>query len=142
MTWTSEVGSPLGRREMADVAVQRISKWCPFKKVSHFTRYVCMMLKCCSRQERATSPTESVLSVISHTWHLCHKPIPGARELVVHRAAMPTHRTSAPNQPNAYDDPHVNGSVNGRRDIFPAPPSSSVSHPSLSMPYAPNVTLL
>ncbi|OAX42088.1 hypothetical protein K503DRAFT_734318 [Rhizopogon vinicolor AM-OR11-026] len=91
------------------------------------------------KQERATSPTESVLSVISHTVAPVSQAYAGSSRAggSSSRNANPSNKRSKPN-PNAYDDPHVNGSVNGRRDIFPAPPSSSVSHPSLPMPYAPN----
>lgn len=101
--------------------------------------YMSIVFKCCSRPERAASPTESVLSVISHT--AAHVPPPYVGNSRAggssSRNANSSNKRSKPN-PNAYDDPHVNGSVNGRRDIFPAPPSSSVSHPSLPMPYAPN----
>ncbi|KAJ8587793.1 hypothetical protein M405DRAFT_741381 [Rhizopogon salebrosus TDB-379] len=91
------------------------------------------------KQERAASPTESVLSVISHTVAPVSQAYGGSSRAggSSSRNANPPNKRSKPN-PNAYDDPHVNGSVNGRRDIFPAPPSSSVSHPSLPMPYTSN----
>ncbi|KAG2365537.1 hypothetical protein BDR07DRAFT_1276922 [Suillus spraguei] len=82
------------------------------------------------KQERLASPTESVLSVISHTV----APVTGGSSS---RATNPSSRRSKPN-PNTYDEPHINGSANGRRDIFPAPPSSSVSHPSLPITYGSN----
>jgi inhibitor of growth protein 3 len=91
------------------------------------------------KQERAASPTESVLSVISHTVAPVSQAYAGTSRAggSSSRATNPSSRRSKPN-PNTYDEPHVNGSVNGRRDIFPAPPSSSVSHPSLPIPYGSN----
>ncbi|KAG1773985.1 hypothetical protein EV702DRAFT_1200714 [Suillus placidus] len=91
------------------------------------------------KPERAASPTESVLSVISHTVAPVSQAYVGTSRAggSSSRATNPSSRRSKPNH-NTYDEPHVNGSVNGRREIFPAPPSSSVSHPSLPIPYGSN----
>jgi inhibitor of growth protein 3 len=97
------------------------------------------MLTCRFRQERAASPTESVLSVISHTVAPVSQAYAGTSRAggSSSRATNPSSRRSKPIT-NTYDEPHINGSVNGRRDIFPAPPSTSVSHPSLPIPYGTN----
>lgn len=79
-----------------------------------------------SRIERPASPTESVLSVTSHS--ATNKR---SRSSAQHRAASPS-RDDHYN--GLYDQRQSNG-VNGRRD-FNVPPSAS--HPSLPLPYHVN----
>ncbi|KAG6336227.1 hypothetical protein ID866_2846 [Astraeus odoratus] len=85
------------------------------------------------RPERAASPTESVLSVTSHTVNALPQSHPGNS-----RAAGGSSRSGNVSNKRAkgHDGQTPNGSTS-RRDIFPPPPSTS-AHPSLSTPYANN----
>ncbi|KAL6303992.1 hypothetical protein BKA93DRAFT_785658 [Sparassis latifolia] len=98
------------------------------------------------RTERAASPAESTLSVASHMPQSSH-------------LAMQSHTTNsrqnghgrAPSTASASNSRRARASrttpdalaaqldsAASRRDVFNAPPSSSASHPSLPIPYAPN----
>ncbi|KAH7915684.1 hypothetical protein BJ138DRAFT_1141072 [Hygrophoropsis aurantiaca] len=93
-----------------------------------------------ARKERAASPTESVLSVISHNpvpppqTHASSSRAGGASS----RAANGANKRSRPSASTVASSKFENDQpINGtRREIFAAPPSSSVSHPSLPPPYS------
>ncbi|KAG6380772.1 hypothetical protein JVT61DRAFT_5156 [Boletus reticuloceps] len=89
------------------------------------------------KPDRAPSPAESVLSVMSHI-------PPSASQLHAATSRASAHpgrggntankrsKTQATSQP--YDDP-PNGAT-ARRDAFPGPSAASTSHPSLPLPYS------
>ncbi|KAG9313958.1 hypothetical protein JVU11DRAFT_4732 [Chiua virens] len=90
-----------------------------------------------SRPDRAPSPTDSVLSAMSHIPAAASQSHPNNPRSSAHpsRGANPANKRSknlANSQP--YDDPVPNGS-SARRDVFPGPPATSTNHPSLPLPY-------
>ncbi|EMD32545.1 hypothetical protein CERSUDRAFT_68570 [Gelatoporia subvermispora B] len=93
------------------------------------------------RNERAASPTESLLSVASHLpnpFAPAQTPNGHSRQAGTARAGGASNKRRAA---NATTDAHVGSHADtpSRRDAYHPPPSSSAAHPSLPVPYAAGV---
>ncbi|OCH86100.1 hypothetical protein OBBRIDRAFT_260243 [Obba rivulosa] len=90
------------------------------------------------KNDRAASPTESLLSVASHlpNSHIAAQTTNAHSRQAAARAGGASNKRRAA---NATADTHIAAhadSAAARRDVFHAPPSSSAAHPSLPVPYA------